>query len=48
MIELVDKNENSYYNRIPYAQEDRGKIEYVKQRYECYIKDVKLGETNIP
>ena len=30
MIELVDKNENSYYNRIPYAQEDRGKIEYVK------------------
>ena len=23
-------NENNYYNRIPYAQEDRGKIEYVK------------------
>ena len=29
MIEWVDKNENSF-NCIPYAQADRGKIEYVK------------------
>ena len=40
MIELVDKNENNYYNRIPYAQEDRGKIEYVNRDTE-HIKRLK-------
>lgn len=29
-IDLVDKEIKSYYNHIPYAQEDEGKIEHAK------------------
>lgn len=36
MIELVDKDiiKTSNHNYLPYAQEDRGKIENVNQRHQ--------------